>query len=711
MTIRIEKIAVRNLGPLGDFDMDMGDFNLVYGWNETGKTYLVEFLLRSIFRGAARWGLRDAAASGRITVSGVHEEPVVFTPQSEKKLEDYWDQDERGLPADMARLLVVKGAELSIDRDRPGGVSRKILRSYLSRNELVDQIFDKITVTLREAKVVAGAIEGSRRTDIRTRERSLEDLERIEKLFERIDLRYAGGPRRELELQKESLEQERQRLVQAKRHLAYSLDQDIKERRRERERLPDSELKKLRSDFDAYQRGEGARLRTEELLQSLSEEREDYGWLEQAIRVYESRGLQRAAGPRLALLFSGCASLIGSVVALLLNSTLLGLVLFVIGAILLGVYVYRLHRQVDLVQESEELQRLSRDYEARFGDQLGSLAELKRRKSQLEETHIRARGAEDRYDEVSDEIEGLSEEISGRLRSLTDEDCEIGDWQQVITELEEQAEELDREIREREIGLAELGVQEEEYSTEEPAEDFDSDHLDLVEEELDTVEEQLRRARDNLRSLKQEICNETRENISTPWPEVLESLQRRRTEVEDDYRQVTARILAQIAVTDVLEEIRESENEKIREGLNLDGVTAPLLRITGRYESLSMVDDNLSVSTRYRDYPLSDLSTGAQEQVLLALRMGFASHLAGGEPLFLVLDDAFQYADWERRSQLVDEVAGLTESGWQIIYLTMDDHLRDLFLETGNAQFGEAFSHMELKPQAVIDQPVQNSEA
>jgi uncharacterized protein YhaN len=65
--------------------------------------------------------------------------------------------------------------------------------------------------------------------------------------------------------------------------------------------------------------------------------------------------------------------------------------------------------------------------------------------------------------------------------------------------------------------------------------------------------------------------------------------------------------------------------------------------------------------------------------VLLALRMGFASRLAGGRPLFMLLDDAFQHSDWGRRERLVAHVLNMVRAGWQVTYLTMDDHLRDLF--------------------------------
>ena len=52
---------------------------------------------------------------------------------------------------------------------------------------------------------------------------------------------------------------------------------------------------------------------------------------------------------------------------------------------------------------------------------------------------------------------------------------------------------------------------------------------------------------------------------------------------------------------------------------------------------------------------------------MLALRIGFTSRLLNQDRLFLILDDAFQHSDWDRRKILVDKLAGIAENGWQII--------------------------------------------
>jgi uncharacterized protein YhaN len=62
---------------------------------------------------------------------------------------------------------------------------------------------------------------------------------------------------------------------------------------------------------------------------------------------------------------------------------------------------------------------------------------------------------------------------------------------------------------------------------------------------------------------------------------------------------------------------------------------------------------------------------------------------------FLKKQDAFQHSDYDRRPRLIDQLFTLANEGWQIIYLTMDDNIRELFREKGKMQ-GD-FQIIELK--------------
>ena len=95
------------------------------------------------------------------------------------------------------------------------------------------------------------------------------------------------------------------------------------------------------------------------------------------------------------------------------------------------------------------------------------------------------------------------------------------------------------------------------------------------------------------------------------------------------------------------------------------------------------------------------LSTGAKEQVMIALRMVFAPRFLGDNPAFLILDDAFQHADWERRETLVEHTLRLVKDrGWQVFYFTMDDHIRKLFQAGAERVLSGDFQVVDLSPSA-----------
>ena len=76
MGIRIEKVRIQELGPLRQLKLEFDRFNLIYGRNERGKTYLVEFLIRSLFRNIRNFHLRSQTGEGRVEVSGLESETI-----------------------------------------------------------------------------------------------------------------------------------------------------------------------------------------------------------------------------------------------------------------------------------------------------------------------------------------------------------------------------------------------------------------------------------------------------------------------------------------------------------------------------------------------------------------------------------------------------------------------------------------------------------
>ena len=86
----------------------------------------------------------------------------------------------------------------------------------------------------------------------------------------------------------------------------------------------------------------------------------------------------------------------------------------------------------------------------------------------------------------------------------------------------------------------------------------------------------------------------------------------------------------------------------------------------GIYDSMS-IDENLNVflNTKSRLVPLESISSGAMDQVYLALRLAAARLLQGdGEPFPLIFDDSFSALDYKTdvalRKELKEKTAGAT---------------------------------------------------
>ena len=93
MTIRIDRIKINRGGPLSnDFEFESGDLNLIYGGNESGKTYVVESIIQFLFQSSSKsstsWNIRKWDGGGRIIVSGLESDPVSFTRTNKKRFDE-----------------------------------------------------------------------------------------------------------------------------------------------------------------------------------------------------------------------------------------------------------------------------------------------------------------------------------------------------------------------------------------------------------------------------------------------------------------------------------------------------------------------------------------------------------------------------------------------------------------------------------------------
>ena len=186
MAVHIAEISLDGLPPQAAIHLQPRRVNLMYGRNEHGKTRLVEFILTSLLRSSNKMTLRPVEAAGFVRVSGLPEAAEQrFSPRGRYKLEDYLPAPQAGLPPQLARLLVVKGAESALQANTPGGLGRPALQEYLSNQGIIDLILERVPKSTQQAQILGGRVTGVMTGNVKKRKEALERLSVVERIIQR----------------------------------------------------------------------------------------------------------------------------------------------------------------------------------------------------------------------------------------------------------------------------------------------------------------------------------------------------------------------------------------------------------------------------------------------------------------------------------------------------------------------------------------------
>jgi len=283
---------------------------------------------------------------------------------------------------------------------------------------------------------------------------------------------------------------------------------------------------------------------------------------------------------------------------------------------------------------------------------------------------------------LENEIGILNDEIKNKLTNWFHKDIEENQWENEISRLKKTIESKKEYKNKLDGELKGLGIYESEYLKEDPGIEYNPNELKQIEDKLKRKEEEKIEKEKELSNIKTRICTLLDKDTSTPWDEILSLLFVEKENTEKELKKILAKIIAGILVHRAIEEIKKQEEKLLTESINSEEITKILTEITaGKYQKIKIERDDIILSTNTEDYSIKDLSTGAKEQILLAIRIGIARKLLGNNSAFLILDDAFQHVDWEKRPLIVESLVQLSKSGWQIFYFTMDDNIKNLFEE------------------------------
>lgn len=710
MGITIDKISVKDLGPIKNFTAGFGLFNLIYSKNERGKTFLTEFIIRSLFRNTGRWSYIRSGGKGKVAVKGLDDKKLInFTPSSLKKLEDYWEKSEKGLPLSISKLLVVKGGEAGIEDGE--GISRFLVREVLSGINVLDKIDSdtNISKTVKDTEIKNSHIIISDRGEGKRYNNIKKELNDIEKLFEEIESGYTRGILRTYRLKEKKLKDRLEQLTRAKRHLAYLISEKIKKLKLKLLNSPDDELNKLENEISIYKSKQETCSRLRDDYKDTPGKSRDFKWLESALFQYREL-LSKVTNkpgkllPVLAGIFAAGA-LAASVLLFFSYTDHASLILlypaiicFCIPGFLISIAVYikKIINFSKQMMQNEELRKICEEFKKRTGRILTDISLLESTLNEYREYNSRLMVIENQINSLEKELQEKYFFINRKIKNLCRQEVSEEDWETATAGLKQNNINIKNRIDDEKEKLYKLAVPEEDYLSEEVEAEYSQKEYEKTQTELENLEIGIREQENRIQNLKQKICDKTEDELSISWEELIDNLQKKREQTLAELNEIAADIIAGSIVHRVISRLRREEDEKIKEGLQSETVTGPLKDITQRYDNLTLDNDNLIVSDSYDDFNIRDLSTGAKEQVMLALRIGFTSKLLKKESLFLILDDAFQHSDWEKREVLTDKLAEIARKGWQIIYLTMDNHIKELFEKTGKKFQNGKYKKFEL---------------
>ena len=708
MGIRIEKIDINRHGPLDrDFNFEPGDLNLIYGHNESGKTCIVEAMVRMLFRTGVNtpWILKKTKlqepavrrwnSGGKIKVSGLESNVTVFTPGS-GKLEDC-SVSGVSFPEELSRLMVVRAGDtrLSATSNRKGD---SILRTCISGKGVLDEIEKNIKhESVKNAVIEKGIIQADNKGLISDRIKASKEVERLEALLIEVDENASLSAVNSLERTVSMLAEQLSDLEFARRHRAFILDRKLRGMKQAMENLPsEKKIIDILAEIGLLRIKMENKDDIERRLGDSTYEEDNYIWINKAREEYlahsEITNGKYSKGKICdVMLFAFIAA---TVIAGFFSKPLP--IVFASGALLC--LILRIIGRDESVSSLTVLRRekLEKEFGRRFQRELTDSAVLEVECRKLETEQLRLNNLSENLGSIEHEIVLIKERILSQFYIMTGEKVPYDRWDAEIENIRKRREEVREAIISQEALLSALNVTPDSYLSDPVSVEWDQKLYRLLKDKLDTVSKRLEREKHDIEILKAKIAAAMGKNT----PDIrllLSALEDRRTDAADTCKELTARILAENQVYRAVSEYRAKDNARLEEALESPTVISPLYRITGHYSGLKMDGDGYLILTtpEGEEFPLEQLSTGAAEQIYVSLRTAFAELSLGGTA-FLILDDAFQHSDWERRRNLVGHVMELVNSGWQVFYFTMDDNLKELFDGSGKELNGRTYKSISL---------------
>lgn len=677
--IRINKVKITNWGPLKEFCQEIKPFSLIYGRNETGKTTFIEAVVSALFRKNKEFFIRndeDFIGKSEVWVSGIKDNEVIFKNTSKPKLDDFFPQE-----VNLLSLICVRASDL-----RFAYRFLDLFSQFMFPAQQLVKLQKNIPeyVKIKDYQLIFEKNMGIKK-EIEDYDSQLDEINKV--LSEIKDIAFYEL--KEMKDKKVLLEAELEKIRQAKAGYLYNLKKEYEDKKAKIEKI-DLLLRNLKGRFiELSNRKKVLEDEAEELSKNISD-------IEYLRSVYESLNsfmkTTKLKGPFLMIL----ASLVSGAILLFTRnfSFYLQLIIFLLGAFIL-LKIYRKYSKD--IYTDQRIKVLSHEYKNRYGKDIPSAEQIL---SQIREKETDKRI----YESKKDEIKKCELEINKIYSNIIEEskiDSSL-DMVSIFKKLEEERNNLKNEIELLQDKMMNLGEIKPEPLWEKESVLYDLDREKALIKELDSLSKKITEKEDKLSCLKIKISSLLHLKEEKDIVELARLLEEKEKELSANLKELYLTALSYGVINDVIEKIDKKRKAIIQEQLSSQEFSSFLKTFSNeRYQRAFMEEDVLFVEAEDKSkIPFDYLSSGAQEQVLLAIRAGLCLKSSGSE-MFFLLDDPLLHTDWQRRPQAVKTLMKLvSEKKWQVIYLTSDDYTRQLICTEGKS-LGEEFCLIELEKTAL----------
>lgn len=760
--MKISEFEVRRYGPLHlRKKIKLGDFNLIYGLNETGKTLTIEALIRILL------GRKIKKFRG---IDRVNETPegyiVIKTKEGDRKIPDHGRlSDITDLtPSECRNIFIIRDSDLSVEEeefyteitDRLTGLKSREINSL---KEMIREL-TKLTHTNRflntgEEKLkdrMEGAVLLSEEVELLINKATEENLDPLEEEYihikddidekEKLIEEYENARRREqfnkgtlsLQVKEDALRKidelkdynnedyqkwrdaERENIQLNKKLSEHRIR--IKEKEMQSKDL-EEEINELNYEFDLMRKKKSTLDQIHPRLENIKNREIEIQGREEKAKFYRN----------FVWIFYVLLGI--SIVGLFLRPALPVLILTLLFLILtLFSLAYQYRFTLSRAGIKRDLERIRMELST-IGLEGERVEEINKN---IEEFYQVYGQREDKHLTKEAEKKSLFDGIRALKNSRQEIEKQIEANTLIIDRIKDMTREVDREgygerlkekdehlkfIRDQEnilstlfgeTGWVEKLEELKEFKDKSPDVDYDEKTFRGLKEELDKSKERLKKLDNMMDSFQGELKEVERgaNNIFIKGEIICNGtldLKKLKKQLDDFIRDNNNKRGNAITAIEILNAIGEEEREKV-EALfgEKSSVSEYFSKITkGFYEKVEFNRDINGIVAYLSDgkrLNAEQLSGGAYDQLYLSVRLALGEELLSGEKGFFILDDPFIKASPDRLKSQMDLLKEVKGYGWQIIYFSAKGEVKEMLekeIQDGSVKYIELKDRISAK--------------